>query len=89
MTDPREQTRRDAERCCANAPSWFPNEKKLLAALRDFGTSERLAALDTLRMLIERAERDASLLDGRDHDQGHFDDAYRLIELLQEKEARR
>lgn len=61
----------------------------LAAALADFGTSERVSAIDALRTLIERAERDAMLLDGRDFDQERFAEAYRLLALLRAKEVER
>ncbi len=65
------------------------NEEResILRALNDFGTSERLWALDTLEALIERAERDSQLLNGRDHDEERFNEAIGLIALLRARES--
>lgn len=60
------------------------DREQLLRELDDFGTSERKAAFDLLSEMIRKVERDASLLDGRDHDPSGFDEALRLIGLLRE-----
>lgn len=60
--------------------------ESILRALADFGTSERLDALDFLESMIERAERDAMLLDGREFDDARFAEAKGLIVLLRVRE---
>ena len=61
------------------------DRERLIRDLQDFGTSERAAAFALLAEMIRKAERDASLLDGRDHDPKPFDEALRLIALLKER----
>lgn len=63
------------------------DREQLLRELDDFGTSERTAALDLLAEMIRKAERDASLLDGRHHDEARYDEALRLVGLLKASPA--
>lgn len=42
-------------------------------------------ALREIGLTVERAERDAMLLDGRDFDQARYDEAHRLVALLRER----
>ena len=54
--------------------------------LRGFTVSdppdERLVWLDQIEALLRQGERDASLLDARDHDAARWEEALALIEVL-------
>lgn len=63
--------------------------ESILRALVDFGTSERIAALDKLKEMIKTAEYDAMLLAARDFDSTPFDEAFGLLALLRAKEVER
>jgi hypothetical protein len=70
-------------------PTVAKDDEQLLRDLADFGTSERVAALDKIRWMIEKGERDASLLDARDHDPQPYNEALRLLDLLRARERER